>query len=234
MRRTQFENEYFYHIYNRGIDQKTVFYDKFDYIRFVVNLNIFNNGTTKLERDFYRRKNVNQRPCSGYPEQGLGHRELRNDITKPSNQIKYADIVAYAILPNHFHLLLKQNIDSGISKFLHKLGLGYTNYYNKKNNHSGYVFQGKYKAIKIRTGDKLNQLSAYIHGNPEIHGIAKAENWIWSSYLDYLGKRTGTLPCKTEIMSEFNSVQEYGEYVKMVIGESRIIKEDIKSYLLEI
>jgi putative transposase len=169
MRRIQFENECFYHVYNRGVDKRAVFNDKFDYLRFLESIREFNrlDPAESLERQRYLKRNP--QPEAFQKASGCLLSYL-------------VEVICYVLMPNHYHLLLKQNTEKGISKFMQKLSMGYTNYFNLKNNRSGYLFQGTYKAIQIRTGDKLNQLSAYIHGNPEIHGIAKAENWIWSSF----------------------------------------------------
>ncbi len=76
-------------------------------------------------------------------------------------------------------------------------------------------------------------LSGYINGNPEIHKICKAENWLWSSYRDYLGLRNGTLCHKIVVLNQFNSMQGYKNLVKLIIRESSQRKDEIKKYLLE-
>jgi len=111
--------------------------------------------------------------------------------------------------------------------------MGYAQYFNYKNKRSGSLFEGTYKAAQIKTDEYLTYLSAYINGNSEIHGLARAEKWLWSSYRDYLNLRPGNLANKEDILGDFKDVRDYKNYVKIVIGESREIKTDIKKYFLE-
>jgi len=139
----------------------------------------------------------------------------------------------------HYHLILKQLTDDGISKLLHKIGYSYTNFINKKYNRSGGLFQGTYKAIHIDNDNYLLWLSAYINGNSEIHKIADAEDYPWTSYGYFLGKKPDDLVASKDIILDHfseaqgsNSVVEYKKFVKMVIEESRN-KKDVEKYLIE-
>ncbi|MFA6306187.1 MAG: transposase [Patescibacteria group bacterium] len=175
-----FNSDYYYHIYNRGVEKRRVFLDKSDYQRFLLSLEEFN----RLE------------PVGSLYD--LGKRNKRNSIPNKRNSIPLkesnssnssaplVDVICYCLNPNHFHLLVKQKIESGISKFIHKLSLGYTNYFNNKYSRSGALFQGKYKRKEIKTEGGLLKLSVYINCNAEIHGIDKKENWPWSSYKSFL------------------------------------------------
>lgn len=106
-------------------------------------------------------------------------------------------------MPNHIHLLLKQLKDKGISKFIQKFG-GYTRYFNRKYERTGHLFQGRFKEVHIANDDQLRTVFVYIHTNPValifpgwkekgITSVNKAakfiENYRWSSYADYLGKK---------------------------------------------
>jgi putative transposase len=112
------------------------------------------------------------------------------------------DICAYVLMPNHFHLLLREKADGGISRFMQKLTTGYTMYFNKKNERSGALFQGRFKAKHANDDRYLSYLLAYIHLNPVkliepnwkkggIGDRGKAEQYLkeysYSSYQDYLG-----------------------------------------------
>ena len=129
--------------------------------------------------------------------------------------------------------LVKQLRERGVEKLMHKLSLGYTKYFNNKHNRSGTLFEGTYRAAEIKSEAQLLYLSAYINGNVDIHKIAKAEDWPWSSYPDYLGQRKGNLRHREIILKEFDSSRSYQEYVQGVIMHSRQIKDKIKTYLLE-
>ncbi|MCX6796839.1 MAG: transposase, partial [Candidatus Falkowbacteria bacterium] len=143
------------------------------------------------------------------------------------------EIIAYNLISNHFHFLLKQLVEGGISKFMQKLLAGYTSYFNNKYQRSGSLFQGTYKSVAIKTDKQLLYISSYINANAEIHGLAKAEDWQYSSYLDFVGKRKGTLSNKKVILDQFKSVNDYIEYTKEVIKNSKSIKEEVRQYLLE-
>ena len=226
MRKLILQSDYFYHIYNRGVDKREVFSDEKDYLRFLKSLREFNQLET-IE-SLYRQDQLKRKEAKPLRFSGLQ--------SKPENRSGLAslvEIVCYCLNPNHYHLLLKQLSEKGIENFMHKLSTGYTRYFNDRYHRSGSLFQGTYKAIEIKSDGYLNQLSCYINGNAEIHKIVKAEKWPWSSYLDYLGKRKGTLINKGIILNEFKDINEYKLLTETVIKESSERKEEIKKYLME-
>ncbi|MCK4554610.1 transposase [Candidatus Parcubacteria bacterium] len=223
MRKTKFQNDYYYHIYNRGVDKRDIFMDEKDYIRFLVSMREFN--TLRQIDNLYRQNYLREKDLR------LGAKSPIGDLAPLSGEL--VEIICYALLPNHFHILLKQITENGISKFLHKLSSGYTSYFNYKYNRSGSLFQGVFKSVPVKSDSYLLKLSCYINGNPEIHKISKAENYKWCSYPDYLGKRNGTLCNKNIILKDFANIQEYKNLVDVIIKESRQRKDDIKKYLLE-
>ena len=120
-----------YHVYNRGVEKRSVFLDNFDHRRFLISLEELNQEGPLLN---FRRL--------------IGARLQSSNDEKN----KLVDIICYCLMPNHFHLIMKQLIDKGIPKFMHKIGTSYTNYFNKKYSRSGVLFQGAYK-IKYIDGD---------------------------------------------------------------------------------
>lgn len=155
--------------------------DSSDYERFLLGLFEFND--VKATTNLWRQKNT-------------------TSVWNPtSNREMLVDIVCFCLMPNHYHLILRQRTDHGISKFMQKLGVGYTNYFNLKYRRSGVLFQGKFKAIHVTTDEYLTHLSRYIHLNPvELVEPAwkkkhtahwgKVEHFLasypWSSYPAYL------------------------------------------------
>ena len=207
-----------------------------DYLRFLVNLKLFNNNSKKEERDFVSRKGFSEL-SSGFSELSSGYPELSSEISPELRSFleklpKLVGIICYCLNPNHYHFILKQLTDNGISKFMHKLDLGYTNYFNRKYDRSGSLFQGTFREVHIDSNEYVLYLSGYANGNVEIHKIAKAEDYKWSSYRDYLGLRNGTLCDKEIILSQFKSVEEYKEYVNLVIEKSRE-RKDLEKYFIE-
>ena len=154
--------------------------------------------------------------------------ELRSDRIQ-----KLVEIVSYCLLPNHYHFILKQVEDSGIPTFMHKLGTGYTNYFNLKNDRNGALFQGPFKAVPVETDEQLLYLSAYINGNAEIHKVASACDWKWSSYQEYFSGNGGSLCNRRPVMDQFGELDEYKKYIDTVISETRKRKDEMKDYVLE-
>jgi putative transposase len=106
---------------------------------------------------------------------------------------RLVDILVFTLMPNHYHLMLRQKAENGITKFMQKLGTGYTMYFNKKNKRSGSLFQGRFKAVHLTNNEHLIYLPHYIHTNPlslnygGSTSIVFLEKYRWSSFLDYIG-----------------------------------------------
>jgi putative transposase len=171
----------FYHIYNRGTEKRKIFLSKTDYERFVSLLYLCNS-----------KESVQIGPTKKSLEDIL--------LVNRDNQI--VDIGAYCLMPNHFHLLLHESIEDGISKFMQKLTTAYTMYFNKKNERTGALFQGVFKAEHANNDEYLKYLFAYIHLNPvkinepnwKEDGIKNIKtvnklliNYPYSSYHEYSG-----------------------------------------------
>lgn len=222
MRKLKFQNGNYYHIYNRGVDKREVFTDEKDYKRFLRSMRELN--------------------CPGPIDSLYRQDQLRRQVRKETKSLRLTDVnrsdlvsfIAYCLNPNHYHFLLKQIQNNGISKFMHKLGLGYTRYFNEKYNRSGSLFQGPFKAVEIKSDAQLLYLSAYINGNAEIHKISKADKWPWSSYNEYCQKfnslRKNLVSIKPNIIfNEFKSIKDYKNYVNIVIRESGQRKTILKN-----
>ena len=140
------------------------------------------------------------------------------------------EIIAYCLMPNHFHLLLREIEDGGISKFMQKLTTGYTMYFNKRRERNGALFQGRFKATHVADDRYLRYLISYIHLNPikliepkwkEIGITDKAraeqylENYAESSYLDYLGRKRpeGMLLSREALPEYFSSGADFKTFV---------------------
>ena len=219
MRKTKFANNEYYHIYNRGVDKRDVFMDKKDFTRFLKGMRRFNVLGAVLDTK-----------CPN----PSGH-----FVSRTSKFL--VEIICYCLNPNHYHFVLKQIADKGISKFMHKLEMGYAKYFNAKYDRSGSLFQGEFKDAHIDTNEYLLWLSGYVNGNDRIHNTTRSVHldtscrWQYSSYPDYLGLRNGTL-CNQEemkiILDQFPNAKEYEKFVEMVIKESRK-RKDVEKYLLE-
>ena len=221
MRKVKFEIGKYYHIYNRGVDKRQIFLENKDFLRFLEGMIEFN--CSEPVESLYRLNQLKRR--------GIAPKALRFG----ENRSALGAIIAYCLNPNHYHLLIKQLVKDGISKFMQKLNAGYTQYFNKKYGRSGSLFQGPFKAVEVKSDYRLWHISAYINGNAEIHKIVKeAEKWLWSSYPDYLGQRQGKLAEKAIILKNFKNPQQYQKFVKEVIKEIKQARQGLKNiYLLE-
>lgn len=218
MRKVIFENDNYYHVYNRGVDKRDVFLDDYDYVRFLTCMREF-NSIRQIESLFKLKRTAPK----ALPQSALG----------ASSDERLIDFVAYSLLSNHYHFLLRQKKEDGISKFMQKVGAGYTSYFNSKYERSGSLFQGTFKAVELKSSDKIIQLSAYVNGNSEIHGYSKAENYRWSSYQDYLLKRSGIMCDKEVVMQNFSNKEEYRKFCDLVINETKEERTELADYLLE-
>lgn len=173
----------FYHIYNRGVEKKRIFLDKQDHVVFLAFLKRYltpppEDPTKTLEPNFYK--------------------SLHEEI----------ELLAYCLMPNHFHLLLKQTEIDSMAKLLRRVATSYSIYFNKKYERVGPLFQGTYKAIPIDNENYLLHLSRYIHLNPfDLMKVPPSqggtlENYEWSSYADYLDRRH-TEWIKTEMILSY-------------------------------
>jgi putative transposase len=195
-RKVQFVNGEIYHIVIRAVDGINLFRDTKDYLRMIHDLFEFNDENpvpSRFRVRHYRNKIVVTRKGNvtlKFKEKGKKRKML-------------VEILALCLMPNHIHLLVRQLQEGGISKFMKKLG-GYAIYYNKKYGRKGHLFQDKFQAILIENNEQLKTAFVYIHTNPvaiiypgwKEKGIKNAkraikyvENYRWSSYPDYLGKK---------------------------------------------
>jgi len=221
MRKTKFANEEYYHIFNRGVDKREVFLDASYYQRFLLSMDLLNNTQDGLMiewRDF--KKSNTKAKLSDFLEPRSRKREL------------LVEFVTYCLNPNHYHFILKQATDKGIERFMHKLGLSYTLYFNKRNKRTGALFQGNFKAAHIDSNEYLLYLSAYVNKNNFIHGYNKDDSWPYSSLPAYLGKKDDKLINKDIILGQFDNIRQYKEFLDEHAIKMKSDK-DLKKYLIE-
>jgi len=215
MRKIEFKNGEYYHIYNRGVDKREVFSCEDDYLRFLKSLREFNTTVS----------------VGGLYKKYLQEKRTLDVTNRHATSTNLVDIIAYCLNPNHYHLILKQLEDKGIEKFMKKVGNGYTKYYNYKNKRSGVLFQGAFKSIHIDSNEYLLYLSAYVNKNNFIHGYNKTD-WKYSSLLDYLGERNGDLCNKNVILKQFRNLNDYKEFLKNNAIHLKE-KKEMNKYILE-
>lgn len=202
-----------YHIFNRGVAALPIYLNTKSYLRF---LNLV---------DYYRFSNT---PFSFSKLISLPKEEresIRTELKK-ENAI-HVGILAYCLMPNHFHFLLKQITDKGISVFMTNLQNSYVKYFNIKNERAGPLFQSMFKAVIIETDEQLLHMSRYIHLNPSTAYIVEPENledYKWSSLNHYLNKDFSSFSfVNPEMILNFFKKRE--DYRKFVLDQASYQRE---------
>ena len=155
MRKTQFAEGQFYHIYNRGTDKRKIFLDDADFQRFLLSMELMNDEQNDLMSQWKDFKTANPNAdLNSFPRLSLGKR-------KP-----LVKLVCFSLLPNHYHFILEQAAEKGIERFMHRIGVGYSMYFNLKHTREGKLFDGAFKAINAGDDRYLKYLYSYIHLNP--------------------------------------------------------------------
>jgi putative transposase len=210
-RKENFVTGEFYHCYNRGIEKRDVFLDSdhFDYFEKICT--VFNQeGSLGGLKEYSYRKNVLQQMNS-----------------------PLVTIVSYCLNQNHFHLLLRQEADEGVAKFMQKIGTGYTMFFNKKHKRSGSLFQGTFKSKYIHDDLYLKNLSVYINRNNELHNITNAKLFR-RSQKQYLVGETTELCDPYPVLNLFDKTLPYGEFHQSAFNFLRAARQERKEVEFEV
>ncbi|MEK7646907.1 MAG: transposase [Patescibacteria group bacterium] len=208
-RKIEFSIGEFYHLYNRGNNKGKIFLNYGDNDRFLKLLFLCNNTKPVVFRDI--------------PNHAIYDNERRANTL--------VDIGGYCLMPNHFHILVFEREEGGISLFMQKLSTAYSLYFNKKHYRTGKLFEGVFQATHAQDDGYLQYLFAYIHLNPVkllepqwkekgIVDVAKAEgflhNYQYSSYQDYVGgsRSEAAILNKDAFPKYFESKKEFQDYLK--------------------
>ncbi|MBI2003222.1 MAG: transposase [Candidatus Wildermuthbacteria bacterium] len=232
MRKTKIEQGKIYHVFNRGVEKRTTFLSDGDRWRFLQGLYLFNDETTSSNLLFRLEQEKGKMHFGILREYMERQTTERNPLTR---------VMADCLKPNHFHLLLEEIQQDGISRFMQKLGTGYTAYFNKKYDRVGPLFQGAFKAVEIRKEDQLRYVLAYINAiNPgqELESNLKStaqnpeeilrfiENYPWSTHYEYLDKRESIIIDKGIAGELFAGPQSYRNFISDIIHGKQFINLD--------
>ncbi len=196
-RKIEFFKDEYYHIFNRGVDKRKIFLDKGDLYYFFDAIQISNKKSIIENKHFRKRKEEKE---------------------KAKQDEKLVDIIAYCLLPNHFHFILKEKVQGGISKFMSKLGGSYAQYFNNKYERSGTLFQGRFKATHLDKEFSRELTSAYVNMNYKHHNYDIKKDLIKTSLFEYLDEEKGEKICNQKeiekIIKTIGSVEKYKDYLK--------------------
>lgn len=213
-KRPQLINNEIYHISSRAVGDTVIFKDQNDLYRGVYSIYEFNDKNP-VEIWEKRRLRMNFKKRQAYFEK----------VGRPTSQFldsrdRFVDVFAFSLMPNHFHLILKQAKDNGVSEFMKKVNGGYAKFFNEKYHRKGHLFN-KFYPVHIKDDDQLKNAFTYVHTNrisliepkwkengiKDVEKVKKyLENDKWHSYPDYLGKKN------------FPSVTERDFYLKVMEG----------------
>lgn len=213
MNREPFTTGEFYHVYNRGVDKRKVFMNREDLARFYESMSVFN------ARD----------PVGSLYEHMFDLRLGRNKNKKE----RLVDIVCYCLNPSHYHFILRQGIDGGISEYMRRLGGGYTMYFNPKYRRSGSLFQGRYKSTHLSSNEKLLYTSVYVNLNDRIHRFGGSTSK--SSWEEYAKSKEGVCSKKI-ILDQLKNAREYKIFTEDTLAsilEKKQLFRELKTMLLE-
>jgi putative transposase len=202
MRNNIFVTGEYYHVYNRGTDKRKTFLSAADYRRFLDSVVKFNS---------------NKRIVGAF---SATKKPLGESIVK---------VIAYCLMPNHFHFIVQQVQDGGISKFMQKLLTGYTMYFNKCYDRTGVLFQGVFKSKHIKDDSYLLQLSRYIHLNPidlikdsatnSILAERYVFNYLWSSLTEYTKEDGDAISSPAIVREQIGGKEKYKEFVISALSD---------------
>jgi len=211
MRKVRFLNGEYYHIYNRGVEKRDIFIAKENIERFYQSMQEFNvlDPIGSLYAASFRKVHP-----------------LRNLVPKDSDRL--VNFIAFCLNPNHFHFILQQIEDRGIEKFMHRMGVGYSNYFNKKYKRSGSLFQGTFKAVHLDSDEYLLHASAYVNVNYKVHQISSS--FIRSSWKEYNSENENAFCEKDVILNQFKDKNGYREFVKTSL-ETSLHRKELEKHL---
>ncbi len=207
----QFSSGQVYHVFNRGVAKQDIYLDNLDYELFLRRLKeqVLGLQPNLANRHSYQRK-----------------------VFKPGT----FTVLAYCLMPNHFHILIRQNTEIAVSDLFQRVISGYSKVFNMRYERVGSLFQDQYKAVRVDSDEYLAWVSAYIHLNPFTAGlIQNSKDWIWSSYPEYVSVRNGRLPDISIILSLPLFDNDPGRYQDFVENAGPIIRsnKDLQAQLLD-
>ena len=212
MRKINFNTNYAYHIYGRGVEKRKIFLDLNDYSRFVSILKHYLNFDYPYSSLKQRLKKA-QTPKD--KQKVILYLETRR-IQPP------VEIISFCLMPNHYHLTFKQLVENGITQFMHRIGTAYTGYFNIRQDRSGRLFESTFKAVAVDSDEQLLHLTRYQHLNPHKLGFISPKqltNYDWSSLSTYLGSKKFSFVNHDLVLANFKNPKSYLDFVLAELDE---------------
>ncbi len=210
-----------YHVYNRSIAQIEIFTSKREYLRFIETM------------DFYRFCKNSIKFSSFLTLKTDFQNKYLMSLYRTSKQV---DIISFSIMPNHYHLLVRQLSDNGIANFVRKFQDSYAKYFNSKYKRFGGLFVSPFKAVRVWNEEQLVHTSRYIHLNPVSSYIIKdffdLRRYPWTSYFDFITNSPRPLVNTDILLSYFKNLERIVEFTEDQVDYQRSL-ERIKHLVLD-
>lgn len=208
----------YYHLYNRGVEKRRIFLDKQDYAVFLSYL-----------RDYLLPKDVDDLKDQLLdPTLSAKDRDKVIKMLRMNNFADEINLLAYALMPNHFHFMIRQKSANSIDRFIQSLGTRYTMYFNRKYKRVGPLYQDVYKAVYVTDEHYYLHLTRYIHRQAlRLQGdtLEPAVEMQPCSYYEYLGKRNTPWVQPAEILTYFSETNPQLSYEDFVIQKKHDIHD---------
>lgn len=200
-RQLLFENGGYYHVFNRGVAKLPIFLSQKDYAQAMQAFGYYLSVSPPMKLSRFKELSVRR-------QEDLVATQLQNNDS-------LVNVIAFAFMPNHFHMLLQQVVDRGIARYMSKFQNSYSRYFNTKHNRVGALFQGVFKAVYVESEEQLLHLTRYIHLNPVIASIVKKEEldrYPWTSFGDYM-KNKSVFISQQFVLSMVKTPEAYKKFV---------------------
>lgn len=200
-RKLVFTNGQIYHVFNRGVERRPIFTNKQEFTR-----------AQELIK-FYRHRETPIRYSRLMLQPKVIREEILQDLFKRETQV---DILAYCLMPNHYHFVLQQKIDDGVSRFISNFSNAYSKFFNIRNSREGSLFQGLFKAVLIESDEQFIHVTRYVHINPVVSSLFVQEDldkYAWSSYPEYLELSNNDIVAKDLLLGMFKNISDYKRFV---------------------
>lgn len=191
----------YYHVFNRVQNKEHVFTRKSDCQRVLITFDYYRFSNPPLKLSYYLASGSERR------------RDIRDRLKSLETLV---DLITFCVMPNHFHILVRQNKDNGISRFLSLTQNSLTKFRNVKYKRNGHLFKGQFKAVRIEDDEQLLHVHRYIHLNPYTAYVVKTTNelanYAYSSLPEYLGNTEGFC-VRNPIMDNFRNNKDYQQFI---------------------
>ena len=216
----------YYHIYNRGVDKRTIFNEERDRWRFLQAVALF-RSIKNHEKTLWELENSGK---------GANMKTLRNYFKRNQEEL-LVKVIANCLMDNHYHFILKEEKENGIAKFMQKFGTSYSMYFNGKYDRTGKLWEGSYKRVEVDSDLYLQYLLVYINVinpgeiiQPDLKEVGAKNidkimnytaNYRWSTHKEFLQTRNSFVINKDILGRVFNDAEKYREFCKMVLRSEK-------------